>query len=77
MRQASFEKKSSWDVFQRQDMWYLSTPLHTDHYMIGPADMPQGIAIDAACEFMDRIGSSRLEFDHLMVVCVKNAYRQR
>ena len=41
-------------------------------------DAPEGIAIDAACQFMDRRRESpHMDHEHLMSLCVKDAFRQR
>lgn len=66
---------SVWDVLVAGEQWVLD--FDACRQPIGPADMPWGIAVDAACEFLDRIDSSRLPAAELMALCVKNAWRQR
>lgn len=66
---------TAWDVTVVGEQWVLD--LDIERYPIGPADMPWGIAVDAACEFMDRIETTRLSAAELMGVCVRNAWRHR
>lgn len=66
-----------WDVAVTGDVWTLTIGFGLEQYTIGSADMPWGIAVDAACEFMDRIDSTRMSSAELMALCVKNAWRQR
>lgn len=64
-----------WDVLVVGEQWVLD--FDACRQPIGPADMPWGIAVDAACEFLDRMDTSHLSASELMAVCVKNAWRQR
>ena len=63
-----------WDVVVVGDQWVLDFDGRRE--VIGLAELPWGIAVDAACEFMDRIDSTRMPSAELMALCVKNAWRQ-
>lgn len=64
-----------WDVLVVGEQWVLDFDACRE--VIGSAELPWGIAVDAACEFMDRIDSTRMSSAELMALCVKNAWRQR
>lgn len=80
-----------WSVDQIGDDWWLRASLGVGlesewgwkrvlterrEVRVAPAETPMGIAIDAACEFMDRFRLGD-DADRLMSACVRNSWRQR
>ncbi|MCC6425631.1 MAG: hypothetical protein IT435_02300 [Phycisphaerales bacterium] len=63
-----------WNVVEREGKFYLEWAFGT--VFIGGGTLTWELAVDAACEFMDRFDRSQLPPDTLMGVCVRNAVEQ-
>jgi hypothetical protein len=68
-----------WDVIEGENGWslaWLCPDNEVRTFFIGRASLPWEVAMDAACEFMDRYETSNLPSDILMDRCVRNSIKQ-
>lgn len=73
---------ADWDLDEVDGLWTLKwdTWLCDDVVAICPAsEASWEVAVDAACEFMDRwpLSLGRRTTDHLMALCLRNARDQK
>lgn len=74
-----FVNQTAWDVIEQGDNYVLVWG--SDQIIITSAEAPLGIAIDAACEFMDRMTEDNIppfigSREELIQFCVGRSWKQ-